>query len=84
MFTNIGKKIQLLAKIVCWVGIVVSILVGLVFIFYYTNAQSIAVGILTIIFGSLASWLGCFMTMGFGKMVEASEKFLTDSKASSN
>ena len=33
MFNNIGGKIKTLAKVCCWIGIITSILIGLVVIF---------------------------------------------------
>ena len=30
MFNNIGKKIKTLAKVLCWIGIIVSVLSGIV------------------------------------------------------
>ena len=32
MFKNIGKKIKVLAKVLCWIGIVCSIIIGLLVI----------------------------------------------------
>ena len=32
MFKNIGKKIKVLAKVLCWIGIVCSVLIGLAII----------------------------------------------------
>lgn len=34
MFSNIGKKIKTLAKVMCWIGIICSILVGLFVILF--------------------------------------------------
>lgn len=37
MFKNIGKKLMLVAKILCWVGIISSLILGLVLIFSGNN-----------------------------------------------
>ncbi len=63
MFDNIGGKIKVLAKVVCWIGIVVSVILGLL------TGNSIT-ALLTMVIGSVASWVGSFMTYGFGQLIE--------------
>ncbi len=79
MFSNIGGKIKMLAKILCWLGIILSVVFGILFItsgspMYingeYTSYNGVALGIVTIIFGCLASWVGSFFAYGFGQLIE--------------
>ncbi len=78
MFNNIGSKIMKLAKILCWIGISLSVITGLVIIaggyYQYRGGVSVVVGvvigIITIILGSLFSWIGSFFTYGFGRLIE--------------
>ena len=81
MFNNIGGKIKGLAKVLCWVGIIVSVLVGILLIASpsggsgysgFTDSATIVLGILTIIVGSISSWVGSFVLYGFGELVENS------------
>ena len=72
MFENIGGKIKGLARIVCWVGIIGSVVSGLFIIALGPDALS-GIGLLIMIFGSLGSWSGSFMTYGFGQLVENSD-----------
>ena len=81
MFNNIGGKIKVLAKVLCWVGIIVSVLVGIILIASaaggsgysgFTDSATIVLGILTIIVGSISSWVGSFVLYGFGELVENS------------
>lgn len=65
MFNNIGSKIKSLAKVCAWVGIIISVLVG--FVFLFVNA---GVGLMVLVFGVLGSWVGSFMTYGFGQLIE--------------
>ena len=65
MFDNIGGKIKTLATVVCWIGIVVSVIYGLVLLDY-----SAAAGILTMVLGSLLSWISSFTLYGFGQLIE--------------
>lgn len=83
MFKNIGGKIKGLAKFICWVGIIVSIIIGVAMIAgakqsnglnTYTNNSMIVGGILVIVFGILASWVGSFTLYGFGELVDNSSK----------
>lgn len=66
MFNNIGGKIKVLAQVVCWIGIVLFVIVGLALILQV----SILVGCLTIIVGCFVSWIGSFFTYGFGELIE--------------
>ena len=75
MFENIGGKIKGLAVVVCWVGIVTSVISAIVLwcVNSYRN-PTIGLGISVLIGGVLGSWIGSFFTYGFGEMIENSEK----------
>ena len=66
MFDNIGRKIKTLAMVICWVGIALSVIVALCC--FATN--NVGPGLIVLIFGSLASWLGSFYMYGFGELIE--------------
>lgn len=68
MFDNIGYKIKSLAKLLCWIGIAVSLGSGCYI--FRTNEW---LGILIIVGGTLLSWLGNFILYGFGELVDNSE-----------
>lgn len=74
MFNNIGSKIKTFAKVMCWIGIIASVVAGLVMIATsfssYAPAAGIVAGILTAVLGSLFSCVGSFMMVGFGELVE--------------
>ena len=68
MFTNIGSKIKTLAVILCALGIVASFVA---FIAMCTiDEDMVGMGFLTLIGGSLFSWIGSFFTYGFGELIE--------------
>ena len=73
MFDNIGGKIKALAKVVCWVGIIVFCLIGLIIMAAGQSAGAISIGVLTAGIGSLLSWVGSFFTYGFGQLIENSD-----------
>lgn len=85
MYKNIGRKIKILAKIICGIGIAGSVIVGLALILAGSNelgtylvgslwnmsgTRMIISGILIMIFGSLLSWIGSFATYGYGELIE--------------
>ena len=71
MFDNIGGKIKEVAKFNCWIGIIASVIGGIVII--STLYQLAIIGFLIIAFGSLLSWVGSFLMYGIGEMVENSD-----------
>ena len=79
MFENIGRKIKALAKVICWIGIIASVVVGVIIIYdwsvqsyRYRDSAELITGIVVIILGSLLSWVGSFVLYGFGELVENS------------
>ena len=76
MFTNIGKKIKALAKVMCWIGIGVSVFIGLIICVNWNNGdgKNAAIGILFSLFimaiGSISSYFGTFLLYGFGELID--------------
>ena len=78
MFSNIGRKIKITAKVLCWIGIIVSVAggVGMIaagFSGMWTQMGSIVTilgGIGAALLGSLLSWVGSFFMVGFGELIE--------------
>ena len=72
------------AKVLCWIGIIASVIAGAIMIaggvsmgssrYGYSSAGATAVGgVLTIIIGCLFSWIGSFFMYGFGRLIENTE-----------
>ena len=83
MFDNIGGKIKGLAKVLCWVGIIFSVISGIVTMVAGANVRGaggvgIFGGLLTIAIGCVLSWIGSFFTYGFGQLIENTD-FIRDS-----
>ena len=72
MFHNIGGKIKTLAVVITVIGIVASVLAGVIVMGGrgYPPAAGILFGLLTIIGGCLVSWIGSFLIYGFGQLIE--------------
>lgn len=71
MFDNIGGKIKIVAQTLCWIGIVASVIIGIVFI--SQGEETILLGLLIALIGALSSWIGSFITYGFGQLIENSD-----------
>ncbi len=76
MFENIGGKIKVLAKVLCWIGIVLSVIIAISMFDSANDAYGAAedmymtMGIVYLILGPLLSWVGSFFAYGFGELVE--------------
>ena len=80
MYNNIGGKIKSLARVICIIGIVLSVIGGIIIMaqgfdearFYAKRiaVEAFFVGILAIGLGSLVSWLSCFLLYGFGQLID--------------
>ncbi len=67
MFNNISKKIKSLAQILCWAGIICSLVSGIVII---ATGDLAFLGFVVIVIGSLLSWVSSFTLYGFGQLIE--------------
>lgn len=70
MFDNIGGKIKSLAQITCWIGIVCSVIWGIV---VWVEELGFWLGLGIIVLGSLGSWISAFTLYGFGQLIENSD-----------
>ena len=73
MFNNIGGKIKGLAEVLCALGIIASVIIGL----GMKNASMILV-FLIIAGGSLISWISSFVLYGFGELIETAAETKTE------
>ncbi len=74
MFNNIGGKIKTLAKVICWLGIIACVICGIVMMI--ADEDMILFGLLTMIAGSLLSWIGSFFAYGLGELIDNSSKLV--------
>lgn len=80
MFDNIGSKIKALAKVICWAGIIISLIVGIIMLASGGDVGS-GVGVIVMIVGSLGSWIGSFFTYGFGELIEKTTEIAENTKS---
>lgn len=77
MFDNIGGKIKTLAKVICWIGIALSIVLGLILLIAistYSPLLGIAVAIPVALLGAVLSWIASFTLYGYGELIELTAK----------
>lgn len=75
MYSNIGGKIKTVAVLGCIIGIIASLIVGILMISqssYYN--PTVVSGVIVIIAGSLVSWIGSFCLFGFGELIEKTDE----------
>ena len=77
MFDNIGRKIKILATVVCLIGIIISVIGGIIIM----TEESLLYGFLVAILGSLFCWIASFFAYGFGQLVENSDILVQQNKA---
>jgi hypothetical protein len=69
MFENIGGKLKGLAYFLCWGGMIASVVGGIILI----SNDMILIGVLTITFGVLYSWISSWVTYAIGEIAENTE-----------
>ena len=80
MFDNVGKKIILISKIFCIIGIFISLIWGLNTFLNMLEANQdirkalLAQSILIIILGSFGSWFSSLLLCGFGVLIDSAEQ----------
>ena len=96
MFNNIGGKIKTLAKVLCIIGIVLSIIWGLIAMSLNAIALShgndnefvivlaaFFIGIFVAAIGGLLSWIGSFCLYGFGELIDKATEIAENTANSS-
>ena len=68
MFSNIGGKIKTAARVCCWILIAAFVIMGIAQI---VGGNGLG-GLVTIVVGALAAWVGSFTLYGFGELIENS------------
>ena len=76
MFKNIGGKMKFFAEAMAWIGIVFSVVVGIILCVMGNDARKgetlIVSGIFLMFFGSFVSYIGSWFLYGFGELIENS------------
>ena len=70
MFENVGSEVKTLSRVVCWIGIIGSIIGGIAIMAQGENL--FLVGILSAVLGSVFSWIGSLSLYAIGEAAENS------------
>jgi len=89
MWDNIGGKIKGFAKFIAWLGIIASIIGGIVLFVIggnmrYGSGAYVGLGFLVIIGGSLISWISSWFWYGFGELIEKTSEIEYNTRANKN
>ncbi len=77
MFENIGRKIKTLAEIFCFAGIILSVIVGLLFVFNDNgHNHSLRAGLIILILGSFLAYVNSLLIYGFGQLIDNSDEMV--------
>ena len=76
MFNDIGGKIKTLATVTCWIGIIGSVIYGIVLTI---EADPLA-GIGLMVIGALISWISCFVLYGYGELIDNTDATQYDTR----
>lgn len=80
MFKKIGKKLMMMAKWICWLGIISTVILGSFMLDSttrrYRSFGTIHVyeGVLMLLFGPLCSWICSSLLYAFGQLVDDVQK----------
>ena len=70
MYTNIGQKVKGLACLQCLVGIVSSVIGGIILM----SMDMVLIGLLILAAGSIISWVSSWVTYAIGEIAENTAK----------
>ena len=85
MFDEIGDKIKRVAKILCWIGIVGSVIIAIITFVkasesYRTEGYYTAMGWILLIAGPLYSWVSASLAYGFGELIEKATEIANNTR----
>ena len=83
MFNNIGRKIKCVAEIGCWMGIMISLILGIWLIVKSADWHPvfIVIGVGAILFGCLGAWIGSFCLYGFGELIDKTTEIASNTSS---
>lgn len=73
MYENIGKKIKTLTKVVCVIGMVITVVIAAFFIMTGVaegNDTLFILGFLYLLLGPFLCYIGGFMAYGYGELID--------------
>ena len=69
MFDNVGSKVKVMAKVFCIIGIIASVILGIITLV----GGQVIVGLIIIALGAFTSWLSCLALYAIGHSAEVAD-----------
>lgn len=79
MFEDIGAKIKIVSKVLCWVGIIAAVIAAFV-MFSLDEEVGGLLFLLFLIAGPLLSWINSLFVYGFGELIEKTTEIAESTK----
>ena len=79
MFFNIGNKIKVLAMVTTIIGIIFSIIFGIIIMI-----ENFFLCLISMLICGVSSWVGSFMIYGFGELIECAQRIARNTRPSVN
>lgn len=82
MFNDIGEKIKILARCVCWIGIIASVIIAFIMfskvdeVSYRQEGLYKGLGYCFLFVGPLLSWISSLLLYGFGELVDTNSQIV--------
>lgn len=82
MFNDIGEKIKTLARWVCWIGIIASVIIAFIMfskvdeVPYLQEELYKGLGYCFLFVGPLLSWISSLLLYGFGELVDTNSQIV--------
>lgn len=77
VFEDIGAKIKIVSKVLCWVGIIAAVIAA--FVMFSLDEEA---GLLFLIAGPLLSWINSLFVYGFGELIEKTNEIAENTRNS--
>jgi hypothetical protein len=75
MFYNIGGKIKVLAMVTTIIGIIFSVIFGIIIM-----TENFFSGLFLMLVLGVSSWVGSFMIYGFGELIECAQRIARNTR----
>lgn len=89
MYDNIGRKIKGAAKFIAWLGIISSVLIGIIIIGMsldedHSTANNLGIGVGVLLGGSFFSWISSWFIYGFGELIDKTNQIVKNTAGRNN
>lgn len=69
MFENVAGTLKSLAKVILFIGIIMTMVIGINFVI--TTGDNFFIGIIIMVFGALGTWISSYVIYALGELLES-------------